>query len=175
MDYLIAQTYFANGDMFNQKYWRTTDYKIKWRPVYYDLDLALGSSSPTRNVLPSYFNAEGVPSQDGSLTNMDIYVGLRKNRSWCEKFGERYVYVVYNYFVPERVTAILDDMVKTMEPEMARHIKRWGILQHVRMEEQRIRPARLPAKAYRLRSLLLTEGIRLFQRPDGAMEGKRHG
>lgn len=78
MDYLIAQTYFANGDMFNQKYWRTTDYKIKWRPIYYDLDLALGSSSPTRNVLPSYFNAEGVPSQDGSLTNMDIYVGLRK-------------------------------------------------------------------------------------------------
>lgn len=75
MDYLIAQTYFANGDMFNQKYWRTTDYKIKWRPIYYDLDLALGSSSPTRNVLPSYFNAEGVPSQDGSLTNMDIYVG----------------------------------------------------------------------------------------------------
>ena len=127
MDYLIAQTYFANGDMFNQKYWRTTDYKIKWRPIYYDLDLALGSSSPTRNVLPSYFNAEGVPSQDGSLTNMDIYVGLRKNRSWCEKFGERYVYVVYNYFTPEKVTTILDDMVKTMEPEMARHIKRWGI------------------------------------------------
>ena len=54
-------------------------------------------------------------------------MGLRKNRSWCEKFGERYVYVVYNYFTPERVTAILDDMVKTMEPEMARHIKRWGI------------------------------------------------
>ena len=30
-------------------------------------------------------------------------------------------------FTPEKVTTILDDMVKTMEPEMARHIKRWGI------------------------------------------------
>ncbi len=127
IDYLIAQSYFANGDMFNQKYWRTTDYKIKWRPIYYDLDLALSASSPTRNILPSYFKAEGVPSQDGSLTNMDIYVGLRKNKGWCEKFGERYVYVVYNYFTPERLTGILDEMESTMEPEMARHIKRWGI------------------------------------------------
>lgn len=126
MDYLIAQSYFANGDMFNQKYWRTEDYSIKWRPVYYDLDLALSASSPTRNILPSYFNAEGIPSRDGSITNMDLYVGLRKNQSWCQAFGERYVYVALNYFNPERVTGILDQMVSEMEPEMERHIKRWG-------------------------------------------------
>ena len=125
-DYLIAQSYFSNGDMFNQKYWRTDDYTIKWRPIYYDLDLALGSSSPTRNILPNYFNPEGIPSQDGSITNMDLYVGLRKNAGWCQQFGERYVYVALNYFNPERVTGILDEMVSTMEPEMSRHIKRWG-------------------------------------------------
>lgn len=126
IDYLIAQTYFANGDMFNQKYWRSQDYTVRWRPVYYDLDLALSSSSPTRNILPNYFNAEGIPSQDGSLTNMDLYVGLRKNPDWCLAFGERYVYVVYNYFDPDRLTAILDDMVNQLRPEMARHIQRWG-------------------------------------------------
>lgn len=125
-DYLIAQTYFANGDMFNQKYWRTEDYSIKWRPVYYDLDLALSASSPTRNILPSYFNAEGIPSRDGSITNMDLYVGLRKNQEWCLAFGERYVYVALNYFNAERVTGILDQMVSEMEPEMSRHIQRWG-------------------------------------------------
>ena len=126
-DYLIAQTYFANGDMFNQKYWRTEDYTIKWRPIYYDLDLAFSASNPTRNILPSYFNPEGIPSKDGSITNMDLYVGLRKNAGWCNAFGERYVYVALNYFNPERVTGILDEMVTTMEPEMARHIKRWGM------------------------------------------------
>lgn len=125
-DYLIAQSYFANGDMFNQKYWRTEDYSIKWRPIYYDLDLAFSASNPTRNILPNYFNPEGIPSKDGSVTNMDLYVGLRKNAGWCKSFGERYVYVVLNYFNPERVTSILDEMVSTMEPEMARHIKRWG-------------------------------------------------
>ena len=95
IDYLIAQTYFANGDMFNQKYWRSQDYTVRWRPVYYDLDLALSSSSPTRNILPSYFNAEGIPSQDGSLTNMDLYVGLRKNPDWCLAFGERYLSLIH--------------------------------------------------------------------------------
>ncbi len=125
-DYLIAQTFFSNGDMFNQKYWRSQDYTVRWRPVYYDLDLALSGGSPTRNILPSYFNAEGVPSQDGSLTNMDLYVGLRKNEGWCLSFGERYVYVVYNYFNPERTTAILDEMASAMRPEMERHIQRWG-------------------------------------------------
>ena len=126
MDYLIAQSYFANGDMFNQKYWRTTDYTIKWRPIYYDLDLALSGSSPTRNILPMYFTEEGVPSRDGSLTNMDIFVGLRRNAGWCEAFGERYVYVALNYFNPERVVGILDELAAAMEPEMSRHIKRWG-------------------------------------------------
>ena len=112
--------------MFNQKYWRSQDYTVRWRPVYYDLDLALSSSSPTRNILPNYFNAEGIPSQDGSLTNMDLYVGLRKNPDWCLAFGERYVYVVYNQFDPDRLTAILDDMVNQLRPEMQRHIQRWG-------------------------------------------------
>ncbi len=125
-DYIIAQTYFANGDMFNQKYWRSQDYTVRWRPVYYDLDLALSASSPTRNILPSYFNATGIPSQDGSLTNMDLFVGLRKNKAWCEAFGERYVYVVRNYFNPNRLTALLDDMAAQLRAELPRHIQRWG-------------------------------------------------
>ncbi|MCE5235218.1 MAG: lamin tail domain-containing protein [Clostridiaceae bacterium] len=123
-DYLIAQTYFCNGDMFNQKYWRSQDYAVKWRPVYYDLDLSF--SSVTRNLLTSYFTPEGVPSQDGTLTNMDIFVGLRRNDAWCEQFCKRYVYVVINQFDPARLTAILDELAAEMEPEMARHIDRWG-------------------------------------------------
>lgn len=126
IDYLIAQSYFANGDMFNQKYWRTTDYTIKWRPIYYDLDLAFSASSPTRNILPNYFKPEGVPSKDGSITNMDIFVGLRKNASWCQQFGERYVYVMETHFTTDRLISILDEMEATLKPEMKRHIAKWN-------------------------------------------------
>ncbi len=123
-DYLISQAYFANGDMFNQKYWRSQDYAVKWRPIYYDLDLAI--SGTTRNILSAYFTVGGVPSPDGTVSNMDIYVGLRRNAAWCELFCKRYVYVVVNQFSAERLTAILDAQIAAMEPEMARHIARWG-------------------------------------------------
>lgn len=121
-DYLIAQIYFCNGDMFNQKYWRSHDYRVKWRPVFYDLDFGLSGS---QNLLYDYFNPVGVPSANGSLTDMRLYVGLEKNAEWREFFIERYIYVMYNVLTPERMVTILNDYVKELEPEMERHIKRW--------------------------------------------------
>ncbi len=126
IDYLAAQSYFANGDMFNQKYWRTDDYTIKWRPIFYDLDLGMSGNNPRSSVLNRYFTLEGVPSRDGSLTNMDIYIGLMKNRGWRERFSQRYAYLIFNQFAPERLTAILDEMADEMQPELDRHIQRWG-------------------------------------------------
>ena len=124
-DYFIAQTYFSNSDMFNQKYWRSQDYTVKWRPIYYDLDFA-AANSYTRNILSAYFSETGVPSHDGSLTHMDIYVGLKKNKAWRMYAAERYVQVVLQYYNADRLLGILDELVDEMEPEMERHIKKWG-------------------------------------------------
>jgi len=123
-DYLIVQTFFSNSDMFNQKYWRSQDYSVKWRPVLFDMDF--GARRTTGSNLSSYFTAEGIPSKDGSLTNMDLYVGLKKNASWREMFVKRYVYVVVNHLNQERLLRIFDEYYKALKPEMARHIQRWG-------------------------------------------------
>lgn len=128
-DYLIAQTYFANSDMFNQKYWRSTDGQVKWRPIYYDLDFGL--STPTRNMIGMYFKADGVASANGSLTYMDIYVGLRRNKAWRKMCAERYVELIVTQFNAERLTGILDEMAGEMEDEMPRHIKRWRTIKSV--------------------------------------------
>ena len=122
-DYFIAQTYICNSDMFNQKYWRTTDYAVKWRPVFYDLDFAFKTSQ--RDMIGQYFNAEGVPSADSSLTYFEIYIGLKKNAAWREYCVERYVEVVEKYFNAERATALLDEMAAAIRPEMPRQIARW--------------------------------------------------
>ncbi len=123
-DYFIAQTYICNSDMFNQKYWRTTDYAVKWRPVFYDLDFAFKTAA--RDMIGQYFNANGVPSADGSLTYFEIYIGLKKNAAWREYCVERYVEVVMKYFNAERATALLDQMADARRPEMPRQIARWG-------------------------------------------------
>ncbi|MEL7609562.1 MAG: lamin tail domain-containing protein [Bacillota bacterium] len=141
-DYLIAQTYFANSDMFNQKYWRSTDGKVKWRPVYYDLDFSLRGAAPSRSILGAYFTYEGVPSQDGTLTNMDIFYGLKKNASWRDQFCARYVYVVVNQFSAERLTALLDQTAAALKPEMERHLERWGGISSVSEWESNVRALR---------------------------------
>lgn len=94
-DYLIAREYFPDADMFNQKYWRTTDYKVRWRAIFYDSDFAL--SSERGDVLGHYFNVVGVPSADGSLSQMDLYCGLRSNEEWSDYFITRYIYVTKYY------------------------------------------------------------------------------
>ncbi len=123
-DYFIAETYMCNSDMFNQKYWRTTDYSLKWRPVFFDLDFAFVTA--TRDIIGQYFNAKGVPSLDGSLTYFEIYIGLKKNEAWRNYCTERYVEVVVQYFNADRATALFDEMVAAIRPEMPRQIARWG-------------------------------------------------
>ena len=103
-DYFIAQTYICNSDMFNQKYWRTTDYGLKWRPVFFDLDFAFVTA--TRDIIGQYFNPNGVPSVDQSLTYFEIYIGLKKNQAWRDYCVDRYVEVVETYFNADRATKL---------------------------------------------------------------------
>ena len=122
-DYYIAQTYICNSDMFNQKYWRTTDYSVKWRPVFFDLDFAFKSIK--RSMLGNYFNPKGEASPDQSRTYFEIYIGLKKNAAWRDYCVERYVEVVETYFNTDRATKLFDEMVAAIRPEMPRQIERW--------------------------------------------------
>ncbi len=124
IDYVICRQVFCDTDCFNQKYWRTTDYRIRWRPLLYDLDLIL-SSSASRNIGYLYFNKAGTPSHNGSLTYFYFTVALRTNPGWRQKFIERYVELVMTQLSSDRLTALLDQMTAELEPEMARHIARW--------------------------------------------------
>ncbi len=125
-DYLIARSYFYDGDMFNQKYWRTTDYAVRWRAVFYDSDFMMGSGSPNGSVLSSYFRVTGVPSANGTLSNMDLYCALNSNAQWRQAFIVRYIYVVKYYFSDERILSLYDSMTQELSPEMERHIALWG-------------------------------------------------
>lgn len=123
-DYLIARQYLTDADMFNQKYWRTTDYTVRWRAIFYDSDFALTSSMG--DVLHCYFDPKGVPSADGSLSQMDLYCGLESNEKWRHDFLVRYVYVTKYYLNNERLIPLLNSMAAQIEPELERQIARWG-------------------------------------------------
>lgn len=124
IDYVIIQTYIGNTDMFNQKYWRTQDYSIRWRPILYDLDFGFRSSKT--NIAHHYFDYGGTPSHNGTLTYFYITCALRTNDAFCNQYVERYVEVVCTYFNSERMLALIDTMEAEYETEMARQISRWG-------------------------------------------------
>ncbi|MBQ5991371.1 MAG: lamin tail domain-containing protein [Clostridia bacterium] len=125
MDYVICRTFMLETDTFNQKYWRTVDYKIKWRPILYDLDYCF-MSKYDRDMMHVYFNKEGVAAAHGSLTKFYFTVSLKTNEEWKHRFFERYVEVVMTKFTSEKLLELFDQVVEEYRPEMERHIKRWG-------------------------------------------------
>ena len=125
MDYVICRTFMLETDTFNQKYWRTVDYKIKWRPILYDLDYCF-MSKYDRDMMHVYFNKDGVAAAHGSLTKFYFTVSLKTNEEWKHRFFERYVEVVMTKFTAENLLKLFDQVVEEYRPEMERHIKKWG-------------------------------------------------
>ncbi len=125
IDYVICRTFMLETDTFNQKYWRTTDFKIKWRPILYDLDYCF-MSGVNRDIMHLYFNKSGTPSANGSLTYFYITVALKTNATFRQKYVERYVELVMTRFSADTLLELFDRVVAEYEPEMQRHIARWG-------------------------------------------------
>lgn len=155
MDYLIARQYLPDADMFNQKYWRTTDYTVRWRAIYFDSDFAI--TSPIGDVLHCYFDVKGVPSANGSLSQMDLFCGLVSNEKWKHDFLVRYIYVTKYYLNNDRLLPLLDSMAAEIEPEMARQIARWGhpqSMSHWKSEIAKLRQNLIDRPQYSKQNLL---------------------
>jgi hypothetical protein len=125
MDYLIVNTFFGNGDVMNQRFWHAQDGSVAWRPLLFDLDWCMRFNSAYRDTFSRYFSRNGSAAGNETITNMDIFYGLKKNAAWREAFIDRFIEVAYTYFDTNRVLALFDETVVQMEPEMVRHIARW--------------------------------------------------
>lgn len=131
-DYIIARLFFSDGDVYNQKYMRTTDYTLKWRPVWYDLDMSFGGDSPSRNLFSTYFRTTvievGAVKEDGTrnFVDMGLYYGFYKNAQWREQFVVRAAEVLNTVLTTEKLLARFDEMYAAASTEIQRHVDRWG-------------------------------------------------
>jgi len=129
-DYLVFQTFICNSDYYNQKYTHTTDNKLTWRPMLFDLDWGLKGSNP-RAIAWGFFSPEGITNMDemGNVTSYidtGLFYALYKNTGWRDKFVKRYAEVMNTTLSTERLLSIYDEMVEAIRDEMPRQIKRWG-------------------------------------------------
>ena len=161
MDYLIARTFYYDADMYNQKYWHTSDNGIKWRAIFYDSDYAMFGNSVSTSILGSYFNRNGVSSAHGFITNMDIYCACNQNKAWRDEFITRYIYYAKYVFNAENAVSVYNELVEIYKPEMQRHTARWGMMSYSKWAQEimALRNCITQRPAYALRNLKNYYGI----------------
>jgi hypothetical protein len=136
-DFLVEHTYWADGDVINQRFWRARDYSVKWRPFLFDLDFSLRANNVNRNEFSTYFNPVPIGPTYPKVDNR-IFCALRENKAWCDKFVQRYIQLAETQFAPSRILPIYDSLVSAMKPEMAQHIARWSTPSSMRVWESQV-------------------------------------
>jgi hypothetical protein len=122
-DYIIAQTYWGNGDWNNG--WNNTKFFHddrpggKWRYMLMDLDFGMGLAS---GVNDNYlFGAANEGTESGQIFGASI-----QNTQFRNYFINRYADLINTVFQPDRVTAMAYEMRDEIVDIFQRHRIRWN-------------------------------------------------
>lgn len=135
IDYFILNGFVVCSDWLNWNtgWWRGLDPagdKKKWRYTLWDMDATFGH----------YINYTGVPNQSanadpcdpeslgdpGGQGHVPIWNKLQTNDEFFADYINRYAELTSTIFTCDSMHNLLDAMVAEIEPEMQRHINRWG-------------------------------------------------
>ena len=130
MIHSIVQIYIDNMDGGgNIKFWRPQTENGRWRWILYDTDWGFGLHSDKaykNNTLKLQTAADG-PNWPNPPWSTFILRQLLKNESFKEDFILKFSDFMNTVFKTENVIRQIDDKQKHLEPEIQRHIKRWGL------------------------------------------------
>lgn len=134
VDYIIINSFVVCTDWINWNvgWWRGLNPEgghLKWGYVLWDEDATFNH----------YINYSGVPSSLPTVSpcfpqgmTMDpeqhivVLNRLRNNAEFNQYYVSRYIDLYNTVFKPENFIGYLDEIVAKMEPEMPKHIQRWG-------------------------------------------------
>ncbi len=124
IDYLSLEIYCNNMDWpwNNIKVWNSVNYDGKWRWMLHDLDWTFGYMG----ALPSYDVMKDAFKPDTSRFTK-LFLKILENKQVRERFINKFADLMNSVFLPYRLNNLLDSLVEGIEPEMQRHIDKWGI------------------------------------------------
>jgi len=133
IDYHIAEIYFGNFDWpgNNVAFWRNRKNNSKWRWLVLDLDI---SYAYIKESFETYYgtnlfdvlmdeNSDAWPNPQWSTL---LFRSLIKNKNFQNKFIDRSIYHLNHTFEINKSISQILAFQALFEPEMERHIKRWG-------------------------------------------------
>ncbi len=129
IDYIIAETFYLNQDWpyTNVRFWRENKTGAKWRWIFEDQDVSFGPwTDPMEINIFDRLSAVENLTYANPLWSTFLFRSLIKNSQFKARFKQKYYNYLNSTFQPQRMHAILDEMIAKIEPEMPRHIKRWN-------------------------------------------------
>ena len=118
-DYVILESFFANTDTGNIRY-----YKVpggKWRWILYDMDYGLFNANS--NGIANYLNPKGHGAND-DIDN-SLILKLLENRDMLDRFLARFG-EIFRILTSDTMLREIDACFKLLEPEMDMHYDRWA-------------------------------------------------
>jgi len=128
IDYIIAETYFANTDWpyTNVRFYRDQN-GGKWRWILEDLDLGLGGpwgDDIETNMLEMLTDTSNITYQNPTWSTF-LFRSLLQNSNFKNRFKTKYRNYLNHTFETDRVINILNSLSDIISPEMQRHANRW--------------------------------------------------
>lgn len=134
IDYKLGEMYSGNTDVGNIRYVRSTapGSDRKWHFVFYDLDASWVGYKPSAE----YYFSMGGSAADANVTHHNILINkLLANKEFRALFLERLSYHLTNTFSTENATAVFDELVERIRPEMKLNCERWPKLSYNQWEK----------------------------------------
>lgn len=139
INYIIVESFSNNIDwpVNNIKLWRQQGV-TKWRWMVYDTDMGFGGFFPNAppawypnqtNILQRAYAADSDMKPDNNYQGKwtSIVLGsLMKNTSFKNEFAQTYAAHLNSTYLPVRLNRITDSIKALLDPEIQRHINRWG-------------------------------------------------
>ncbi len=125
IDYLLTEIFFCNTDTGNIKFYRGYEKGDKFRWFVYDMDVSLSTASINGEFNSFYGLFEPKGHGSGYMFSTYLQRTLMTNPTFKKKFIDRYVYLLNNAFTTNRMLKILDNMQRTIDPEIRLASNRW--------------------------------------------------
>lgn len=125
-NYLITEIFFVNCDWpdNNNKRWKAKNSDGKWRWILIDTDAGLNNWAPhDTNMI---FAATDVNSKTWAPWSTLLIRKFLENPTIQNEFLQRYAAYTNTIFKSERILHFIDSLKTNIEPEMPRHIRKWG-------------------------------------------------
>jgi len=128
LDYYMLQIYCANADWpdKNSKIWRPKTPGGRWRWMIFDVDYGYGFAYPVDKNMYEYLYDLEEPFYHNRPWVTILFRKIMENENRRNYYLQRFCALLSTTFHSERALYLVDSLKAQIEPEILRHIDKWG-------------------------------------------------